>query len=344
MIKKTVRYMKDDIYGPNAKHQLSETILGECINKDGLCAFWSASGECTLNPSYMQVKCGPSCQSCHMIDINARCPPLANDVKPALSPGDLNAMFERIVKTAPGNLTDIEDIEENMTNYSVVVHSRPELFEGEPSRERDLEEPPWIITFEDFLTEEECKHLIKMGYDAEYERSRDVGTQQADGTYDARESSTRTSENAWCSERNHCRVDPVIQRVHDRIAKITGIPAENSEDFQILKYEVGQFYRTHHDYIPHQKERLCGPRILTFFLYLSDVEEGGATNFDRMKLPVKPKLGRALLWPSVLNSQPMEKDPRTNHEAQNVVQGTKFGANAWLHMYDYVEPQRRGCA
>jgi len=173
VIRKTVAYMKNDVYGPNAKHQLSEKILGECVNKDGLCAFWASSGECDVNLSYMQVKCAPSCQSCHMIDMSARCPPLTDDIKPALLPGELNAMFERIVEMAPGNQTEDVDIEENMTNYSVVVHSRPEPFEGEPSRERDLEQPPWIITFEDFLTEEECEHLIKMGYNAKYERSKD---------------------------------------------------------------------------------------------------------------------------------------------------------------------------
>jgi len=166
---------------------------------------------------------------------------------------------------------------------------------------------------------------------------------QVDGSYDAVESLTRTSENAWCSNKNDCRDDSVIQKIHDRIAKVTNIPPENSEDFQILKYEVGQFYRPHHDYIHHQKDRQCGPRILTFFLYLSDVEQGGATNFVKLKLPVKPKLGRALLWPSVLNSNPMEKDPRTDHEAQDVIQGTKFGANAWIHMFDYMAPQERGC-
>mmetsp|Transcript_15600 Transcript_15600/g.26594 ORF Transcript_15600/g.26594 Transcript_15600/m.26594 type:complete len:471 (+) Transcript_15600:99-1511(+) len=343
VIRKTVAYMQNDVYGPNAKYQLSKEILGECTNKDGLCAYWASIGECDVNLAYMQVKCAPSCQSCHMIDMGARCPPLGDDIQPALQPGQLNAMFERIVETAPGNQTGDVEIEENMTNYSVVVHSRPEPFAGEPSRERDMDQPPWIITFEEFLTEDECEHLIKMGYNAKYERSKDVGRVQTDGTYDAVESSTRTSENAWCSDRNDCRGDSVVQKIHDRLAKVTGVPAENSEDLQILKYDVGQFYRPHHDYIHHQKDRQCGPRILTFFLYLSDVEEGGATNFVGLKLPVKPKLGRAVLWPSVLDSNPMEKDPRTDHEAQDVVEGVKFGANAWLHMYDYMAPQARGC-
>ena len=91
----------------------------------------------------------------------------------------------------------------------------------------------------------------------------------------------------------------------------------------------GQFYRTHHDYIPHQKDRQCGPRILTFFLYLSDVEAGGGTDFPKLNITVMPKKGRALLWPSVLNSSPLMPDDRMKHQALPVEAGTKFAANAW---------------
>jgi prolyl 4-hydroxylase len=122
-----------------------------------------------------------------------------------------------------------------------------------------------------------------------------------------------------------------------------GIPANNSEDLQLLRYEKGQFYRTHHDYIPHQVDRQCGPRILTFFLYLSDVEAGGGTNFPNLGITVMPKRGRALLWPSVLNSNPLKKDGRFMHQALDVEDGVKYAANAWIHLYDYVAPQKIGC-
>lgn len=90
-------------------------------------------------------------------------------------------------------------------------------------------------------------------------------------------------------------------------------------------------------------ERQCGPRILTFFLYLSDVESGGGTNFPQLDLTIEPKRGRALLWPSVLNADPMKKDPRMMHQAMEVLEGTKYAANGWIHMYDYVTPQKNSC-
>lgn len=79
---------------------------------------------------------------------------------------------------------------------------------------------------------------------------------------------------------------------------ITRIPTEYAEYFQILRYEKGQFYRSHHDQqTAHWTPQ--GVRVYTFFVYLSDVEEGGGTKFNNLDIVVTPKLGRAVLWPSV---------------------------------------------
>ena len=155
----------------------------------------------------------------------------------------------------------------------------------------------------------------------------------------------------------------------DRIAEVTQIPTSNSESFQILRYEVGQRYATHHDssmydlwykknwqipsnpilficllyFIRSQTKLASGPRILTFFLYLSDVEEGGETSFPSLGISVKPKKGRALLWPSTLSSDPNSIDGRTMHEAKPVIRGTKYAANAWIHLYNFEHSNLWGC-
>ena len=200
------------------------------------------------------------------------------------------------------------------------------------NRETDLREAPWVVTFDNFLTDEECEHLIQQGYKNGYKRSTDVGTRQVDGSFGTHQSKGRTSENSWCDPKSGCRQDPIAQRVMERIANVTGIPSEKYEDFQLLKvrtffmsfyfilskiplshslyhscypqYDVGQFYNAHHDYIGHQRDRHSGPRILTFFLYQSDVEKGGGTRLNNLKIDIMPKRGSALLWPSVLSSDP----------------------------------------
>jgi prolyl 4-hydroxylase len=78
-------------------------------------------------------------------------------------------------------------------------------------------------------------------------------------------------------------------------------------------------------------------------MYLSDVEQGGGTNFPQLDFTVTPKKGRAVLWPSVFDSDPMKKDGRYMHQALPVVEGTKYGANGWIHMHDYLEAQSKGC-
>jgi len=327
---------------------LPTKIRNNCQNNNELCSFWAALDECKKNMAFMKIQCAPACQTCHLIDISTRCPKLP-DAIPALKPGDLNSIFQRIVDTAPGNrtLTD-EDrrllATSEMTEYSVSVHSGPSDYSlGEVNIGRDKNDRPWIITLDNFLTDKECDSMIQHGFDVGYKRSEDVGAQKFDGTVDSTKSKGRTSENAWCTTRNGCREDVVPKRILDRMSNIMGIPPQNSEDLQILKYEVGQFYNTHHDYIPHQKTRQCGPRILTFFLYLSDVEAGGGTDFPDLGVTVTPKKGRAVLWPSVYNSEPINADMRMRHQALPVNAGLKFGANAWIHMFDYQAPQLIGC-
>jgi prolyl 4-hydroxylase len=174
-----------------------------------------------------------------------RCPELP-DAVPGLKPGEMNEMFERIVENAPGNKTLLAAdrqllADSNMTEYSVVVYSRPsDRPAAEVSLAKDKKLPPWVITLENFLTHEECDALIQHGYEEGYKRSEDVGKVKFDGTVGSKQSQGRTSENAWCSSRKGCREEPVPSMIHERIANILRIPPENCEDFQILRYEVGQ--------------------------------------------------------------------------------------------------------
>lgn len=50
-----------------------------------------------------------------------------------------------------------------------------------------------------------------------------------------------------------------------------------------------------------------------------------------------------MLWPSTLDHDPEEQDVRTMHEARPVVRGTKYAANAWIHLYDFMVPNHWGC-
>ena len=190
-------------------------VRADCKNRHPQCAYWAAIGECEANPKYMLLQCAPSCQTCDKIDFDTRCP-WDRDAPSIFEPGDLNKMFERITT------------EPFYQQYEPVIHSQPP-------------KGPWLITLEKFMTDEECDRLIHLGAEEGYEISRDVGKKKFDGTYDGYENKGRTSTNAWCNEK--CYNDTLTQQVLTRMANLTGVPDENSEYLQLLKYEVGQFYQ-----------------------------------------------------------------------------------------------------
>jgi prolyl 4-hydroxylase len=241
----------------------------------------------------MQVNCAPACFSCDKVSFTSRCahmPP--DDTKNIWTAGSLNAMMERIVADP-----------QYQSNMQV-------LFRPATSTAADPSIPdgPWVVVLDDFLTPAECDTLIQLGAAEGYEISKDVSSEMKfDGTFDGVTSDGRTSTNAWCW--NACYEHAVTKQVTAKIEKLLGIPERYYEHFQLLKYEEQQFYSTwnigwgvhcvvsddrsltmvvalsfsatdtHHDYIEHDIERPQGVRILTVFLYLNDVEEGGGTNF-----------------------------------------------------------------
>lgn len=84
--------------------------------------------------------------------------------------------------------------------------------------------------------------------------------------------------------------DGLIQQIEAKIAKFSGIPAENGEGLQILDYEASEKYEAHFDYFHDQINQIDGgQRLATMLMYLSDVEEGGETVFPSSKQkPVSP--------------------------------------------------------
>ena len=315
IIRESIKYMKE------IRNSEDTANIRMCQNKDKLCSYWAAIGECKANKPFMNSDCAPACHTCYLIDLKQRCP-IDPDAKGIIGPGDLNKLFERATTK-----------EEYVLSYNPTILSRPNPSDSDMA-EKGIQKGPWVVTFDNFLNDKEVEALLKHGNENGYKRSSDVGKAMADGSHGQLVSKSRTSENSWCGEK--CKADPLVAAVNQRIAEVTSTTLANAEDLQLLRYEPGQYYVQHHDYIDHQLERPCGVRILTFFLYLNDVcdeedkgECGGGTAFPELNITVQPKKGSALLWPSVLDDKPNEKDERTDHEALVVKKGIKYGANAW---------------
>lgn len=212
----------------------------------------------------------------------------------AWAPGDLNKLFERLSQ--------------------------------EPNVDVIRKGDPWVVLINDFITNKESTQILKLT-EKELKRSTDQGKMDSDGFQHQVVSNHRTSSNAWCM--HQCENDAIVRNLTERIATLINVPSSNFESFQILRYGIGQKYDLHHDGAERDFEKSAGPRILTFFMYFSDVEEGGHTAFPKLNISVKPRKGSAILWPSVLDEFPNSQlDQRTFHVAEPVIKGTKFAANS----------------
>merc|ERR1719420_1771681 len=112
-----------------------------------------------------------------------------------------------------------------------------------------------------------------MSYEFKYERSVEVGELDENNAHREIISNSRTSTQYWCD--GECEKMESIQYLLSFMEEATGIDQIYYEHFQLLKYEVGEHYKEHHDLIDDAIYFPSGPRILTFFVYLNDVEEGG---------------------------------------------------------------------
>jgi prolyl 4-hydroxylase len=179
-------------------------------------------GACTgPEAPLMRFRCPVACQTCEVLEYKHRCPIDRDHDWVLKKPGDLNAIFERI-STDPFW----------KDHGPIDIISSPETG------------GPWLITLDNFISDEECERLIELGGEEGYERSLDFDDVTDDGSSTHIESTGRTSTNAWCPER--CNTDPISGPVHRRIEKLVGSNYNNSENIQLLSYTSGQFYEAHH--------------------------------------------------------------------------------------------------
>ena len=300
-----------------AKNPELRHVLQHCQNKHSLCTYWASRGDCDTNKYFMDMECCPVCQSASTLDWNLACPITEGAVN-AWKPGDLHRFFT--------NLTRLEQ-------YSLHVYSRPDYLPGDTNETAKYDIGPWVVTLENVVSPQEAHRLIQHGEAYGWEESLIAGDVKEDGSSDTVVSDYRTSQLAWCS-RDSCLQDPIVQTVLERISTMVDLHSNHSDYFQLLKYEEGQYYEEHHDLHHYQIYSMGGARILTFYIYLSDVPEGGGTNFPYLNnLTITPKLGRALLWPNVLNEDPDTWDERMFHQALPVIRGQKYGGTAVSTVY-----------
>jgi len=188
------------------------------------------------------------------------------------------------------------------SNIASEVRVFPKINQTFSNGFRVLSEDPPIYEIDNFFDSNLCDNFI----DRALVQGSKYDSQTFSNSYGA--SSVRTST-TWYMFYKY------VPELLDRINKLTGIPIENYEEPQIVRYEMGQQFSWHYDALPaSQAKRSGGQRIATILVYLNTVDLGGATTFKDLKLQVKPVKGKALIFfPCSIDGVP---DDRTMHAGQ----------------------------
>ena len=166
-----------------------------------------------------------------------------------------------------------------------------------------INEDPYIIICQDFLTGDECAELIK---------AFSLSTKQASSSRFLAQTTSRTSTSV-------VQNDSDVSWLRYRIAALTRCSTNQLQATKITRYEKGQFFRKHTDaafsnakrewwerlvsgkesaeQLKATGEHMLPERFCTVFIYLNDVAEGGCTRWksryatDDLYDAVLPKLG-----------------------------------------------------
>jgi prolyl 4-hydroxylase len=252
--------------------------------------------------------CPATCNSCHLKSLETRCKreEMGTQHTFAILPDHFVEIFGRLANSMEGH--------------------------GQYEKVNVLSRDPWLLTIDDFLFAQEATAIIQ-NIEA-WDRS--LVNNKEDGVV----SHGRTRSNGWCWQ--ECQAHPYVRNALLKVTRAAAISKSHFEPMQVVHYNIGESYKLHHD-LREDSDDPSGQRIFTFQLYLNNVEEGGETYFPLLDIAVKPKKGRAVFWPNVYDHDPNLIDKRTAHEARPVMKGEKFVANVWMHMFDYVVPEKWGC-
>ena len=185
---------------------------------------------------------------------------------------------------------------------------------------------PFIATYNNIITDEECKHFIHISKDL---LQRALVSSNKKGYI----SQGRTGSNTWISH-DH---DEITKKVGERIAKIVQMPLENAESFQIIHYGVTQEYRQHYDSWEHngsEKTLRCmkwgGARIKTALCYLNDVKKGGGTKMTKLNITIPAEKGKLLVFQNTIGNNNHDRHPLSEHAGLPVEEGEKYAFNLWF--------------
>ncbi len=346
-------YAKSIIADPNVPTKTRE----RCANHHQMCATWAAQGMCTpfgykekndqiiessndASPRgkdkvlFMMNMCPLACEMCHEITSFHQC---AGKRSPLDQPsfdvgsGGINSFFER--KGLP---------------YEPKFVSHPNA-EDESSAD-----DPYLVVFTNFLSSDEADALKSLP------SSNHSNASNRTSRWNLRADANRII--ASCSIDNACSRNDTYMKIMDRISSLLDVHVSYVEPMEVIQFDQSKqqhntIARLEHNFEVNSLWKPAGPRVLSLFIFLSNVnnddeDEGGSggLGFPYLDwLSIKPKKGMAVLWPNVRSDDLWQLDPLTKFEFFPVQDNrgddinVHFGAMSHIRLYNYTDAYVRGC-
>ncbi|KAM7295154.1 prolyl 4-hydroxylase subunit alpha-2 [Ixodes scapularis] len=247
----------------------------------------------------------------------------AEEEPPTIPKQELDTFYKDAIKEHDEVLRTAGEVGDDWQTYGVPVRERA-------NRTTQFKAQLFDEEIEDDQVTENYKRLCR-GEQLRLEQSKTLCAASKDGP------PRRTSSNTWLNDDDA----PVAARVNQYLQSLLGLGTlyskDEAEKYQLANYGIGGHYVPHHDYLAEtltSRHRLFGDRVATLMIYMSDVEEGGATVFPSLGVRVSPKKGDAVFWWNIKSN--WEGDLLTWHAGCPVLYGSKWIANKWFGSYSNV--------
>lgn len=187
-----------------------------------------------------------------------------------------------------------------------------------------LNASPDIFRIDHILTVEECDYLICAAAGL-LTRSKVVDSEKSAASH----AQFRSSDEARFGLLD---LDLVLIAIYARLAEAAGIPVENCELMGVLRYQPGEEYKPHYDYLPedagdYSEVKRSGQRVRTLIAPLNDGFTGGETLFPKLGLSFAGKPGDACVFHNTDDAQ--TPYPETLHAGAPVTVGEKWLLTIW---------------
>lgn len=208
-----------------------------------------------------------------------------------------------------------KDVNGKDVNIDFSTHNN---LRGKATKVLGSKETP-VYVFDNFLTLNECSNIIKSG---------EGKLVESPLTHPTADKEFRTSLTTYFEKGNKMQ-----EAIEGKIANFIGIPQKKSEISQIQRYKVGNQFKGHYDYFHEGGDYDYwggdnGQRTWTFMVYLNEPEEGGATEFIKLKHKIEPKTGRAVVWHNL--NKDGSRNEMTYHAGRPIRKGEKHIITKWF--------------